>query len=116
MKREKNTSVSYTHLDVYKRQNCDLAVFVHRWHNREPNTYYEVVSQEMREKAGGARFLTIINFAGDDWPVETCEAMWISEDREALRLDKKEGILEIDLSKNYGIEIAAIAKRIMEDI
>lgn len=97
-------------------ENCDLVVFIHRWHNKEPTAYYEAVSQEVRKNAGGLRFLTIVNFAGDDWPAETCEAMWISEDRKALRLDKKEGVFEIDLSKNYGIEIAAIAKRIVEDI
>ena len=97
-------------------ENSNLVVFVHRWQNHEPAAYYENISQAIRKKADGSKLLVIENFAGDDWRQESDEEIWISKDPEAVQLDQKEGVLNVDLSRNYGVEIAAIAKRIAEDI
>lgn len=97
-------------------ENSNLVVFVHRWQNHEPAAYYGNISQAIRKKADGSKLLVIENFAGDDWHQESDEEIWISKDTEAVQLDQKEGILNVDLSRNYGVEIAAIAKRIAEDI
>lgn len=97
-------------------ENSDLVVFVHRWQNGEPAVYYQHISQEIKKKAGGAKSLFIRNFAGDDWHQENCEEIWISEDREAVRLDEDGQRLRINLARNYGIEIAAIAKKIVEEL
>lgn len=86
------------------------------WQNHEPAAYYENISQAIRKKADGSKLLVIENFAGDDWRQESDEEIWISKDPEAVQLDQKEGVLNVDLSRNYGVEIAAIAKRIAEDI
>ncbi len=97
-------------------ENSDLVVFVHRWQNGEPVAYYKHISQEIKKKAGGAKYLFIRNFAGDDWRQEDCEEIWISEDREVVRPDEDEQTLRINLARNYGIEIAAIAKKIVEEL
>lgn len=96
-------------------ENSNLVIFVHRWQNHEPAAYYENISQAIRKKADGSKLLVIENFAGDDWRQESDEEIWISKDPEAVQLDQKEGVLNVDLSRNYGVEIAAIAKRIAED-
>ena len=96
-------------------ENTDWAVLIHRRQSWEPSSYFEAISREIRKKAGGAKVLFVRNFAADEWTEEICEEIWISRDPAAVQLDEKEELLHIDLSRNYGIEIAAIAKRIAED-
>lgn len=97
-------------------ENSDLVVLVHNWQRGQPDAYYENISQEIKKKTEGSKLLLVQNFAGDDWREERCEAVWISKDQEAVCLDQEENLLKIDLSRNYGIEVAGIAKRIAEDM
>lgn len=97
-------------------ENADLIALVHHWENKEPQAYYDRISGEILKKAEGARTLHIQNFAGDDWHVEMQDQLWISKDPGAVQFDDTEGQLLIDLSRNYGIEIATVAKKIVEEI
>lgn len=97
-------------------ENADLIITVHNGENETPPQYYEHISREILKNTVGTKALNIENFAGDDWREDVNDRLCISKDPKAVCFDETEGLLRIDLSGNYGMEVAAAAKKIVEEI
>ena len=80
-----------------------------------PGKYREKISREIEDRTDEGKLVCVENFSEDRWDGEQHSAeLFISRDYRAVSAEAG-GRLVVDLSGNYGNEIAAIAERIMKE-
>lgn len=95
---------------------ADLAVLISREDMKLPGKYLERVTGEIERRVESGRLVSVVNYTGASWHQdESQDIIHISEDQDAFR-ERDDGLLEPVLTGNYGMEVSALARKIMEDI
>lgn len=94
-------------------QQSDIVVALMRSGLRRQGKYFSDIAREIETLGECGRLIRVETFA-EGWQEDQAEdVLAVSMDRQAFRAEDQ--YLAMDLSQNYGLEIGAIAKRIMED-
>ena len=105
------------HLGRQNRQllaHADIVVEVLRNGVMTQGKYFSAIAREIERLAQQSRLIRVETFAQVWQEEQDDDLLAVSEDRETFRAaEEQEAALE--LSGNYGMEISAIARRIMED-
>ena len=94
--------------------HADIVAEIFRSGAASQGKYFSAIAREIESLAQPSRLIRVETFA-ESWREEQEDcSLAVSEDRIAFRADGEQD-LALELSGNYGIEISAIAKRIMEE-
>lgn len=94
---------------------ADRILLISRDDMKLPGKYTESVCGEIEGRPVSGRVIHIVNFAQPRWREnDSADIVYISDDRDAFS-EREDGTFELLMTRNYGMEISAVSKRIMEE-
>lgn len=97
-------------------ERADQALLFHSARTPVPGKYREEITREIDRRVGAGRLIHVENMVSDCWVKEDSSAeLYVSAEAQLLT-ETGSGLFDLDLSGNYGNEIMAVAKRIMEEV
>ena len=94
---------------------ADLTFLFHSGQTLLPGKYRMEIAREIKKKTGNGKLIRVENFAADGWDeTEERAELYISREGDLVTEDEQ-GHLQMNLCGNYGNELAAAVKKIMEE-